>query len=167
MMLAAGVLHHVNMLEVVRHPWFMSAMTAFVGAQVLKFVIGGLRNRTWNLRELASAGGMPSSHSALVAALACAVGFTDGFDEPYAMIAVGFGLLVICDAATLRREAGEHAKILNIIVGKLNDRLDDNERIAVAKLTERLGHKRREVLAGALLGIFVALVICGIWDFWK
>ena len=78
-----------------------------------------------------SAGGMPSSHSAFVAALACAVGFTDGFDEPYAMIAVGFGLLVVCDAATVRRQAGEHAKLLNIVIGKLNDRLDADERIEV------------------------------------
>jgi len=167
MMFAAGALYHVNMLEIVRHPWFMSAMTAFFGAQVLKFVIAWLRHRTWNFRELRSAGGMPSSHSALVAALSCAVGFTDGFDEPYAMIAVGFGLLVLCDAATVRRQAGEHAKILNIIIGKLNDQLGDSERIEVEKLKERIGHKRREVLAGTIFGILVAFVVCSVWDFWK
>ena len=83
------------------------------------------------------------------------------------MIAVGFGLLVICDAATVRRQAGEHAKFLNIIIGKLNDRLSADERIEVAKLKERLGHKRREVFAGTLLGVFVAFVVCSVWDFWK
>ena len=78
-----------------------------------------------------------------------------------------FGLLVVCDAATVRRQAGEHAKLLNIIIDKLNDRLDADERIEVAKLKERLGHKRREVLAGTIFGILVALVVCGVWDFWK
>jgi len=167
MIIAAGALHHVNMLEIVRHPWFISAVSGFLGAQLLKFVFAWWRDGKWNFHELCASGGMPSSHSALVAALACAVGFTDGFDEPYAMIAVGFGLLVLCDAATLRREAGEHAKILNIVIGKLNDRLDDRERIEVAKLKERLGHKRREVFAGTLFGILMAFVVCGIWDFWK
>ena len=167
MIIAAGVLHHPNMLEVVRHPWFISSVSGFLGAQVLKLIIAWWRHRTWNFRELYASGGMPSSHSAFVAALACAVGFTDGFDAPYAMIAVGFGLLVVCDAATVRRQAGEHAKLLNIVIGKLNDRLDADERIEVAKLKERLGHKRREVLAGTLFGILVAFFVCGVWDFWK
>ena len=164
---AAGALHHLNMLEIVRHPWFMSAMSAFLGAQLMKFILAWIRNGRCNIRELKASGGMPSSHSALVAALASAVGFTNGFDEPYAMIAVGFGIIVLCDAATLRREAGEHAKILNIIIGKLNDKLDDDERIEVARLKERLGHKRREVIAGTLFGIIVAFMICAVWDFWK
>ena len=167
MILADGALHHVNMLEIVRHPWFVSAVSAFFGAQAMKFFIAWLRHWTWNLNELRSAGGMPSAHSALVAALASAIGFTDGFDAPYAMIAAGLGLIVLCDAATVRREAGEHARILNIIIGKLNDRLDANERIEVAKLKERLGHTRREVLAGTVFGILVAFVVCTVWDFWK
>ena len=167
MVLATGVLRHANMLEIVRHPWFVSAISAFLGAQVVKFAIKRIRSGKWNFRELRSAGGMPSSHSALVSALASAVGFTDGFDAPYAMIAVGFGLVVLCDAATLRREAGEHAKLLNLLIRKFNDRLDDDERIEVAKLKERLGHRRREVLAGLVFGILVAVLVCSVWDFWK
>ena len=157
----------MNMLEVIRHPWFISAVVGFLGAQVLKVFHARWHEGRWNWHELWASGGMPSSHSAFVAALACAVGFTDGFDAPYAMIAVGFGLLVICDAATVRRQAGEHAKFLNIIIGKLNDRLSADERIEVAKLRERLGHKRREVFVGTLLGVFVAFVVCSVWDFWK
>lgn len=165
--LAAGALNHMNMLEIVRHPWFISAISAFVGAQVLKFIIAWMFERKCDIHELFSAGGMPSSHSALVSALASAIGFTDGFDAPYAMIAVGFGLVVLCDAVTLRREAGEHAKILNIMVDKLNDRLDDDERIVVSRLKERLGHRRREALAGVVFGILVAIAVCAVWDFWK
>ena len=162
-----GIIHDANLFEIVRHPWFISAFVAGGAAQILKFIIGCWRTRRFDLSYLAGAGGMPSSHSALVSALATAVGLTEGFDAPDAMIAVGFGLLVLCDAATLRRAAGEHAKLLNRIVEKLNDGLDEADRLEAERLRERLGHSRREVLAGMLFGIAVAFFVCAVWDFWK
>ena len=108
---------------------------------------------------------MPSAHSSLVSALATAVGLTDGFDSAYAMIAVGFGLLVLCDAATLRREAGEHARLLNEIIATLN--ASDRIKIEAAHLEEQLGHRRREVLAGVAFGFVTAFLVCAFWDFWK
>ena len=162
-----GIIHDANLFEIVRHPWFISAFLAGGAAQILKFIIGCWRTRRLDLSYLAGAGGMPSSHSALVSALATAVGLTEGFDAPDAMIAVGFGLLVLCDAATLRRAAGEHAKLLNRIVEKLNDGLDEADRLEAERLRERLGHSRREVIAGMLFGIAVAFFVCAVWDFWK
>ena len=162
-----GIIHDANLFEIVRHPWFISAFLAGGAAQLLKFVIGWWRNRRMDLSYLAGAGGMPSSHSALVSALATAVGLTEGFDAPDAMIAVGFALIVLCDAATLRRAAGEHAKLLNRLVEKVNDKLDAQERLEAARLRERLGHSRREVLAGMAFGIAVAFFVCAVWDFWK
>ena len=162
-----GIIHDANLFEIVRHPWFISAFLAGGAAQLLKFVIGWWRNRRMDLSYLAGAGGMPSSHSALVSALATAVGLTEGFDAPDAMIAVGFALIVLCDAATLRRAAGEHAKLLNRLVEKVNDKLDAQERLEAARLRERLGHSRREVLAGMAFGIGVAFFVCAVWDFWK
>lgn len=166
-MLLAGVLHHPNVLEIVRHPWFMSCFIAFFGAQLLKFVFARLRTGRWKVRELISSGGMPSSHAALVSALATAVGLTDGFDAPEAMIAVGFGIIVLLDAATIRRESGEHAKLLNQLIVRVNAQLDPSAKIDVRRLKERIGHKRREVTAGVILGMATAFVICYIWDFWK
>ena len=162
-----GIIHDANLFEIVRHPWFISAFLAGGAAQILKFIIGCWRTRRLDLSYLAGAGGMPSSHSALVSALATAVGLTEGFDAPDAMIAVGFGLLVLCDAATLRRAAGEHAKLLNRIVAKLNDGLDEADRLEAERLRERLGHSRREVIAGMVFGIAVAFFVCAVWDFWK
>ncbi len=162
-----GIIHDANLFEIVRHPWFISAFLAGGAAQILKFIIGCWSTRRLDLSYLAGAGGMPSSHSALVSALATAVGLTEGFDAPDAMIAVGFGLIVLCDAATLRRAAGEHAKLLNRIVEKLNDGLDEADRLEAERLRERLGHSRREVLAGMLFGIAVAFFVCAVWDFWK
>ena len=166
MIFAAGALHHPNFLEIVRHPWFMSAFVAAGAAQAVKFLIASACARRLCWRELLKAGGMPSVHSALVSALAFAVGFTDGFDAPYAMVAVGLGLIVLVDAVTLRREAGEHARLLNRLVRHLNN-INDEDRLEAARLEERLGHSMREMLAGVVFGGFVAFVVCAIWDFWK
>ena len=166
MILATGALHHVNVLEIIRHPWFMSAFVAAGSAQFLKFAWSSYRAHRLCWRELFAAGGMPSVHSALVSALAFAVGITDGFDAPYAMIAVGLGLIVLVDAVTLRREAGEHARILNRVVRHLNA-LSDEDRLEAEKLEERLGHSCREMIAGVLFGGLTAFVVCAVWDFWK
>ena len=96
-------------------------------------------------------------------ALAVAVGLTDGFDSPEAMIAVGFGTITMADAISIRRAAGKHAELLNRIVARLNEQ----GRFEAEHLRERLGHRRREVVAGFFFGIAVALVVCGFWDFWK
>ena len=165
-MLATGIIRHVNVLEIIRHPWFMSAFVAAVSAQALKFVCTWLKTGCPDARELRASGGMPSVHSALVSALAFAVGLTEGFDAPYAMIAVGLGLIVLVDAATLRREAGEHAKLINRIVSHLNS-ASEEDRIEARRLEERLGHRRREVLAGVVWGMLVAFAVCAVWDFWK
>ena len=165
-LLAVGTIHHVNFLEIVRHPWFMSAFIAGGAGQVLKFLISSVRHRRLCWRELVDAGGMPSCHSALVSALAFAVGITDGFDAPYAMVAVGLGLIVLVDAVTLRREAGEHARLLNRIISHING-INEEDRIEAERLKERLGHTRREMLAGVVFGMVVAYVVCAIWDFWK
>ena len=167
MFFSIGIIRDLNVFEIVRHPWFMSAFLAGGFAQLLKLAFSWWRTRRVNLGYLSTAGGMPSAHSALVSSLATAVGLTEGFDAPYAMIAVGFGLIVLCDAATLRRAAGEHARLLNRIVAKMNDKLDDADRIEAARLSERLGHRRREVLAGVVFGIAVAVGVCAVWDFWK
>ena len=165
MFFAVGIIRDFNPFEIIRHPWFISAFMAGWCAQLLKFLINWWCTRHLQLNYLRAPGGMPSAHSALVSALATAIGLTDGFDAPYAMIAVGFGLLVLCDAATLRREAGEHARLLNKIIATLN--ASEEVKIEAAHLEEVLGHRRREVIAGVCLGIVTAFCVCAVWDFWK
>lgn len=166
MLFCVGTIHHVNFLEIIRHPWFMSAFIAGGAAQALKFAWASLRDRSPRWRELVTSGGMPSGHASLVSALSFAVGITDGFDAPYAMVAVGLGLIVLVDAVTLRREAGEHARLLNRIIRHIND-VSESDRIEAEKLEERLGHSNREMLAGVVFGAVIAFVVCAVWDFWK
>ena len=166
-MLATGIIHHANFLEIVRHPWFMSAFLAAISAQFLKMVVVWWQTGKLDFRRaLRSSGGMPSTHSALVSALSLAICMTDGFDAPYSMVAVGLSAIVLIDAATLRRAAGEHAKLLNRIVAHLNT-INEEDRLEAQRLEERLGHSRREVIAGVLWGCFVAWAVCACWDFWK
>ena len=155
----------LNALEIIRHPWFISAFLAGGLAQCIKLAQGWFRTRKLDRKFYAAAGGMPSAHTALVTALSVAVGLTDGFDSPEAMIAVGFGTITIADALSVRRAAGDHARLLNRIVERLN--LTGEEKFEAELLRERLGHNKREVLAGILFGIAVAIAVCGVWDFWK
>lgn len=166
-LLAAGALHHVNFLEIVRHPWFISSISAFWGAQMIKVAWTWFKEGRLRLGLLKESGGMPSAHSSLVSALACAVGITEGFDAPNAMIAAGVAIIVLVDAANFRREAGEHARLLNAIIAHMNERLPEGERIEAPELKEKLGHRRREVLVGVLFGMAMAFMVCAIWDFWK
>ncbi len=155
----------LNVFEIIRHPWFISAFFAGGLAQAIKLFCGWLKTRTLDRRFLSAAGGMPSAHSALVSALSVAVGLTDGFDSPEAMIAFGFGTITIVDALSVRRAAGEHAKLLNRIVERMN--LSGEEKFKAERLRERLGHNVFEVVAGVVFGIAVAVAVCGFWDFWK
>ena len=155
----------LNALEIIRHPWFVSAFLAGGLAQCIKLAHGWFRTRTFDRKFFGAAGGMPSAHTALVTALSVAVGLTDGFDSPEAMIAVGFGTITIADALSVRRAAGDHARLLNRIVERLN--ITGEERFEAERLRERLGHNGREVLVGIFFGIAVAITVCGVWDFWK
>ena len=155
----------LNALEIIRHPWFISAFFAGGLAQLIKLVQGWYRTRKLDRKFYAAAGGMPSAHTALVTALSVAVGLTDGFDSPEAMIAAGFGTITIADALSVRRAAGDHARLLNRIVERLN--LTGEEKFEAEWLRERLGHNKREVFVGVLFGIAVAIAVCGVWDFWK
>ena len=163
MMFGLGLIRDINPFEIIRHPWFISAFFAGGLAQLIKFTIAAFRLRRFDFPLLWSAGGMPSAHSALVTALAVSVGLTEGFDSHEAMIAVGFGTIVLADAATLRRAAGDHAVLLNRLV----ERLGGAEDFGVKRLRERLGHTRREVVGGVFFGMAVAYVVCRFWDFWK
>lgn len=154
---------HLNAFEIIRHPWFISAFLAGGLAQFIKLMTGWARTHRLSLHGMVEPGGMPSAHSALVTALAVAVGLTEGFDAPAAMIAVGLGTITMADAVSIRRAAGEHAKLLN----RIADRLNESEGFEAVRLRERLGHTRREVVAGIVFGILVALCVCGFWDFWK
>jgi len=155
----------LNVFEIVRHPWFVSAFLAGGLAQFAKFLGAWIKTGRPAFSHLRGSGGMPSAHTALVTALSVAVGLTNGFDSPEAMIAVGFATITIADAVSLRRASGEHAALLNRIAARLNE--SPATAVEATTLDENLGHRHREVLVGVLFGMAVAIAVCGVWDFWK
>ncbi len=130
----------------------IAAMIAWALAQSFKILSWAFVSREWNFKRLVEPGGMPSSHSALVTALTTGVGLREGFDSSIFALAVVFALVVMYDAAGVRRAAGKQARVLNAIIEDLNRRQLHPER-----LRELLGHTPFEVVVGALLGIIIAV----------
>ncbi|MEK7331191.1 MAG: divergent PAP2 family protein [Candidatus Eisenbacteria bacterium] len=117
-----------------------------------------LRTRHWNLRRFVETGGMPSSHAASVSTLSTMVGLHEGFRSSLFCVTLFFSLIVMYDAAGLRRAAGRHAVVLN----RLIDEHFKNPEEGAHKLMELLGHTPFEVLVGALLGVGIAVLWVGI-----
>ncbi len=132
--------------------WFWSALTSWCVAQLTKMLCGFVRTRRLDFHYMVSTGGMPSAHSALVSGLATAIGMTQGFATPMFVLAMGFALVTMFDAATVRRSAGQQATILNAMI----DELFTEHRLSETKLKELLGHTRLEVAMGMIVGILTA-----------
>ncbi len=123
--------------------------------QVFKFVYELIVNKKIDFKRLFGAGGMPSSHSAVVCSEAILVGKALGFDSATFALALAFAGVVMYDAAGIRRAAGKQARILNKIVSTPGlTQVEVNE-----KLTELLGHTPFQVFVGALIGIIVGVII--------
>jgi hypothetical protein len=141
--------------DVFRNVWFWSALISWIVAQTTKMLYGIARTHRVDFRYLVSTGGMPSAHSAMASGLATSIGLTCGFGTPLFMIALVFALIVMFDASTVRRAAGQQARLLNEIIDELFKEHHFSER----KLAELLGHTRTEVFIGMLIGILVAMVV--------
>jgi len=137
--------------------YLLPPFVAWAIAQVLKVVVISVRRRHLDLRVLADQGGMPSSHSAIVAALTTVVGRLNGVTSDVFAIALIFSVVVMYDAQGVRRAAGLQAAVLNRLVDDLMTR----RAIQETRLRELIGHTPVEVLVGAALGVAVGLVPFG------
>lgn len=125
-------------------------------AQASKLVIHFAQHQKINFRVLVETGGMPSSHSALVAALATGVGQLRGWDSIEFAIASVFAAIVMYDAAGVRQAAGKQARILNQIIDEL---FQEGQEFNEDRLKELLGHTPFQVLVGLGLGIATSVLI--------
>lgn len=132
-----------------------TCIIAWFLAQLIKVILVLLFDKRIDFKRFVGSGGMPSSHSSFVTSLATAVGLVDGFSSTAFAVSMVVALVVMYDAAGVRRAAGQQAKILNKIVENWSS---DEVKQREEKLKELLGHTPKEVFAGALLGIAVALI---------
>lgn len=133
----------------------VAAIVSILSAQAVKVPIQLVARRGWQAGMAFSTGGMPSSHSAAMAALSTALGIQEGFGSASFAIAAVVGLIIMFDAAGVRRHAGIQASVLNRFLRKMPDL--HGEQHPVKELKELLGHRPIEVFAGALWGIGIGV----------
>ena len=122
--------------------------------QLFKVIWDLVVTHKFNFKRILGAGGMPSSHSAVVTSLATMIGKTQGITSPIFALSVIFAFIVMYDAAGVRRAAGKQAKLLNKLIetpGLSNIQVQE-------KLVEVLGHTPTQVLVGAIVGIVAGLI---------
>ena len=127
----------------------------WVVAGILKVIIELIVNKKLTLSRILGSGGMPSSHTSTVVALAIAVGYISGLDTVSFAIAVIFAIIVIHDAVGVRQETGKQAQILNQIIfdTSIFKNLEFEKR-----LKEYIGHTPFQVLVGVIVGFLVAII---------
>ena len=127
---------------------------SWFSVQLTKVITDLVKNKKVDLKVLVASGGMPSSHSAVVTCLATMIGKSQGFETPIFAMALVFAMVVMYDAAGVRRAAGKQARLLNKIVetpGLSSVQVQE-------KLVEVLGHTPLQVFVGATIGIIVGLL---------
>ena len=143
-----------ELFKMITNKYIYIPFFVWLSIQTFKVIWDLVKTKQFNFKRIMGAGGMPSSHSAVVTSLATLIGKNQGFDSPVFAISVIFALVVMYDAAGVRRAAGKQAKILNKIVntpGLTGVQVQE-------KLVEVLGHTPVEVFVGAIIGIVVGIV---------
>ncbi len=142
------------LIQIVTNKYIYIPLLTWFFIQLFKVIWDLVENKKFNFKRILGAGGMPSSHSAVVMALATLVGKNVGFDSPVFALAVIFAFVVMYDAAGVRRAAGKQAKLLNKLVetpGLTGVQVTE-------KLVEVLGHTPLQVFVGAIIGIIVGCI---------
>ncbi len=138
---------------------FIAAALGWFLAQILKTIIHTALTRSFVAERMVGSGGMPSSHSSTVCALATSTCLQYGSDSFEFAIASFFAIVVMYDAIGVRRETGIQARVLNEMMELFSHMGKDVS--MEDKLKEFVGHTPLQVLAGAILGILIAFVING------
>jgi acid phosphatase family membrane protein YuiD len=149
----------MNFNAILQNHVLLTALVAWLLAQIFKIPIDYFRTRHWDWALFFAAGGMPSSHSALVTSAALAVGLHYGFDNPTFGVAVAIAMIVVYDATGVRRQAGMQARKINILV----EELLKFHPISEKQLREVIGHTPLEALGGVLLGLVTAQALWFLW----
>ncbi len=137
-----------------KYKYLIVPISVWFCIQVFKVIWDLVATHKFNFKRILGAGGMPSSHSAVVTSIATMIGKTQGINSPIFALAVMFAFVVMYDAAGVRRAAGKQAKLLNKLVetpGLSNIQVQE-------KLVEVLGHTPMQVIVGAVIGIAVGLI---------
>jgi acid phosphatase family membrane protein YuiD len=132
--------------------YLLTPFAAWLVAGVMKFAINSIKAKQLAF-HLIGYGGLPSNHSAIVSGMVALIALKEGVDQPAFGVALTLAFIVIVDANSLRRQVGNHAKVINKLAAESKGHQD---------LREQMGHSRVEITAGILVGIAVAFAVKGI-----
>lgn len=136
------------------YKYIIVPITTWFSIQLFKLIYDLVTTKQFNFKRIMGAGGMPSSHSAVVTSLATLIGKNEGFDSGLFAVSLIFACVVMYDAAGVRRAAGKQAKLLNKIV-----QTPGLSKVEVSeKLVEALGHTPIQVIVGAVIGIVAGFI---------
>lgn len=141
--------------DILSNKVIIAGILGWAVAQILKVVTNSIKIKEIDLSRIIGSGGMPSSHSGLVMAVAVKTGIITGFASPMFALALTFAVVVMYDAAGVRRAAGNQARVINLIINDLSHK----KGIQQDRLKELIGHTPFEVIAGAILGIIIGIVV--------
>lgn len=129
--------------------YLITPFLAWLAAGCIKFLINSIRAKKLAF-SLIGYGGLPSNHSAIVSSMTALIVLNEGIYSPAFGVALTLSFIVLLDANSLRRAVGQHAVLINQLV---------KDNIEVKPLRERMGHSKVEIVAGIVVGIFVAIII--------
>ena len=142
----------MDFTEIFANKIFLSCLIAVVAAQLIKISIDYVGRKKWNMSLLFSTGGMPSGHSAVVAALATSVYLDETATLALFAVVIVIAIMTVYDSLTIRKTVGHHTSILNEILRALKL----HNKYAVKELA---GHSFTQVIAGIALGVAIALIV--------
>lgn len=143
-----------NLIKFMPNKYIIIPLLSWFGIQTFKLIYDLVTTKKFNFKRILGAGGMPSSHSAVVMSLTTLIGKDYGLDSAIFAVSLIFSFVVMYDAAGVRRAAGKQAKLLNKIVETPGlTGLQVSER-----LVEVLGHTPMQVFVGALIGVIVGII---------
>jgi len=141
--------------QILSNDIFVAGALAWAVGQFLKFPVDFLLNKRWDWTIMFSSGGLPSSHSSLVTAVTIMIGLVDGFSTSIFALSAAIALIVIYDAAGVRRQAGIHAERIN----KIMKDIFESRQFPEEELKEVLGHTPFEVISGIALGVIISILV--------
>jgi len=141
-----------------RNEIIIIAFITWVFNQSLKLIVFYATEKKWDIRRFVGAGGMPSTHSALSVCVATTIGIKEGWESPLFAFAIVVAFIIMADAAGVRRETGEQAKVLNKIILEFFKEIKLKDK----RFKELVGHTPFEVIVGAFIGMAMAWILCAI-----
>jgi len=141
--------------QIINNQIIVIAFITWILNQAIKLFLFYVTEKKLDLGRFFGAGGMPSTHSALSMSVAISIGYLEGWGSSLFALSFMTAIIVMTDAAGVRRATGEQAKVLNRIILEFFEEI----KIKHERLKELIGHTPFEVIVGAIIGFTIATIL--------